>query len=734
MKALSFALFLLPITVKGTDLQVVLDGMGQPTCSNNNGVIGVLVQGGIWPVTLLWQDGNTSSYRTGLAPGTYTVTATDAEGNTAMATYELEAIPTLYFLEMRYNIDGFQESFPCPGEDNGRAVLPLMPGPEGIYMSAHGTAPFTYTMQMDGDPILPDGFDGFGNPWYGGIRRGAVLAYTYTDATGCANAWSTIAEGPFDTVATVLATTPACSGADNGSITVDPPNWGGPWGGGLSIYDADMNGVVNYSFDYEVFTIGDLAPGEYSMVVTYGNPECPAYVQDPITVGELPTECGTVEGTLYIDSDQNCVQDPGEPGIPGRIVEILPGPIQAITDADGHYTRSLENGSYTLQVLGDDLWPLCPATMPVPFTVITDVTVIDLADSSTVQLDLRAEACGGTARPGFEQGVWFSVENLTAQVSGALQVTLTFDAQLSFIAATPAPTSQSGNVVVWDMAALGAYANTGMYVQLQVPADPGLLGQMWTHSVSATQPLAESNPTNNTTTAQGIFTGSYDPNDKQVQTSSRSNADLYLVEVDEYLDYTIRFQNSGTDTAFTVVITDTLDLDLDLSTFEPLMASHPHTITFRTGRVVEWRFADILLPDSNTNEALSHGMIRFRIRPVQPVLLGTEYRNNADIFFDFNPPVRTNDAVLVVGTTASVAEAGKERLLVFPSPATNTITLRARPEQLTGELRITALDGRTVLRQRASSTVNVEGLVPGIYQLDLLTRNGELHQARFVKQ
>ncbi len=734
MKSLLLAFVLiLASSARATDLQVVPDGMIQPTCSNNNGVISILVHGGVWPVTVQWQDGNSSFHRTGLAPGTYTVTATDAEGNVATNAFILEAIPLLYPVGLSYSIDGLPPSFPCPDEDNGRAVLLLDPGPEAMF--ANGPAPFTYTMEMDGVSILPDGFDQNGNPWYGGIRRGAVVNYSYTDATGCSRTMvDEILYGPYDTTAILLGTTPACLGASNGAFTVQPPQMLEAWGGGVTITGPDQAILVSHGFGHETSTIDGLAPGTYEMVVVYGNPECPVYQQDPIIVGELPTECGSVEGTLYIDSDQNCVQDPGEPGIPGRIVEILPGPIHAITDPYGRYTRSLENGSYTLQVLGDDLWPLCPAAMPVPFTVNTDFTVIDLADSSTVQLDLRAEVAGGTARPGFEQGVWVGVENVSAQVSGPLQVTLTFDDQLDFITSTPAPSSLTGNVAVWDLAALGAYANTGVHVQLQVPVDPGLLGQMWTHSASAIQALAESNTTNNSAISQAIFTGSYDPNDKQVQTSSRSNTDIYFLETDEYLDYTIRFQNSGTDTAFTVVITDTLDVDLDMATFIPLMASHPHTVTFRTGRVVEWRFTDILLPDSNTNEPLSHGVIRFRIAPMQPVLLGTEFRNNADIFFDFNPPVRTNDAVLHVGTITSVAEVRSERLLVFPSPATNTLFLRLRPEQLTGELRITALDGRTMLRQRAASAVNVEGLAPGIYQLDLLTRQGELHQARFVKQ
>ena len=86
--------------------------------------------------------------------------------------------------------------------------------------------------------------------------------------------------------------------------------------------------------------------------------------------------------------------------------------------------------------------------------------------------------------------------------------------------------------------------------------------------------LPEGNTANDSYVIERTVTGSYDPNDKTAVTSSRSAEGLYLIDTDEYLDYTIRFQNTGTDTAFTVVITDTLSADLDMSSFQSLISSH----------------------------------------------------------------------------------------------------------------------------------------------------------------
>ena len=78
-----------------------------------------------------------------------------------------------------------------------------------------------------------------------------------------------------------------------------------------------------------------------------------------------------------------------------------------------------------------------------------------------------------------------------------------------------------------------------------------------------------------------------------------------------------------------MVVTDTLAQELDMTTFEPGVGSHPYTVSFKPGRAVEWRFENILLPDSNVNEPNSHGLLSFRIHPVQPTLPGTLIENIA---------------------------------------------------------------------------------------------------------
>src|SRR5690606_32416995 len=148
------------------------------------------------------------------------------------------------------------------------------------------------------------------------------------------------------------------------------------------------------------------------------------------------------------------------------------------------------------------------------------------------------------------------------------------------------------------------------------------------------------------------------------------------IDQDEWIDYTIRFQNTGTDTAFTVVITDTLQAELDMASFEQGLASHTFNVSFKPDRVVEWRFENILLPDSNVNEAASYGLVSFRIKPQLPILPGDQIENVANIYFDFNEPVITDPSVLVATMSTGIPNhsiAGD--ITLFPQPTNGEFQL-----------------------------------------------------------
>ena len=193
---------------------------------------------------------------------------------------------------------------------------------------------------------------------------------------------------------------------------------------------------------------------------------------------------------------------------------------------------------------------------------------------------------------------------------------------------------------------------------------------------------------------------SYDPNDKQALPFGYGAQ--HFLEKNTDLDYTIRFQNTGTDTAYTVVLLDTLSPFLAARQLLPGVSSHPYHFELLDGHIAKFVFENILLPDSNVNLAGSEGFLQFRIPQMPDNPDGTRIENTAAIYFDFNPPVITNTTWHTVGTnfitsSATYTDPARSPLHVYPNPASSVVYFSS--EEKPGErlhLSVTDALGREV--------------------------------------
>lgn len=199
--------------------------------------------------------------------------------------------------------------------------------------------------------------------------------------------------------------------------------------------------------------------------------------------------------------------------------------------------------------------------------------------------------------------------------------------------------------------------------------------------------------------------GSFDPNDKMsFPTGYGAN---HFIEPNQDIEYQIRFQNTGNDTAFTVVVTDTLSDLLDAASLQPQTASHPYQWTILNKNVLKCTFSDIRLVDSFRNEPRSHGFVKFHIKQKSNLTLGSKIYNSAAIFFDFNAPVITNQTMLTVGKQFILSSVSDEaskwqiRIVNYPNPTSDHAVLDilgATHEQLTRTFQLFDATGR-MLRQ-----------------------------------
>lgn len=213
----------------------------------------------------------------------------------------------------------------------------------------------------------------------------------------------------------------------------------------------------------------------------------------------------------------------------------------------------------------------------------------------------------------------------------------------------------------------------------------------------------------------------------------------HRVATNRPFQYTIDFQNTGTDTAYRVLLRDVLPPKLDSRSFRPLTASHPCQWSIRGRDTLEVLFSPIALPDSNVNEPASHGFFVFEINQKPDLPVGTTFANKASIVFDFNPPIITNTVRHSIGALlVEVAEPGDTPVLwqVLGNPARQTATFLTKTS-IPGEKRWTLVDasGQMVRQVRFSGQSFVfqrDGLPAGVYFFNIEDGVGGVFSGKIV--
>jgi uncharacterized repeat protein (TIGR01451 family) len=692
------------------------------TCSYANGRASAVAQGGVPPYSYLWSGGETTDALTNLSAGTYTVTVTDFVGT--QVTDE-----GIVLSENYPPLQGITHSI-CPGQDYHDFFFP----PEAPDLPDQGP---WYTDQV---PVVEFQTPGEITRYYldfGQALPGTGYSVTYFDSNGCSGTQTGIIGGPLPPWPdfAVVDVEGSCANASEGSITfaAEPdPSQDAFWilkPQGSSEYE--WLPVSPLLVGPSLYTFSDLEPGEYLLMhrlgLTYSIVQGGGCTSDTafVTVPNLGPTCGTLIGSTYMDLDSDCIDN--EVDAVNVVVEIQPGPFY--TSGAGGYSLSVPNGSYTLTTSGPSIEQSCPAAA----TVNGNTVVANIGHQATVPMDLAISIASGPARPGFQMDHYIHLENQSPSSTGSTTTTLTFDPLLSFVSSLPAPTSQSSGTITWDQNALGFFQERDLHVRLQVPPDVGLIGTELLATAATVTANTDGDPVNNTSTSAVTVTGSFDPNDKTAHTSSRSSNSSFLLDQDAWIEYVIRFQNTGTDTAFNIIVTDTLPTNLDPASISMVAASHPHTWSVEGQGTLKFIFPMIILPDSNVNEPASHGLLSFRIRPRAPLVPGTVIANTANIFFDFDPPVITEPSVLVAEFSTAIQTPMSDDLFITPIPASEHIRFQF-PETIE-RLSVITADGRVIFTSRpqaADGIVDIATLPSVCYLLQVRTSQGSVYCRRFV--
>lgn len=468
----------------------------------------------------------------------------------------------------------------------------------------------------------------------------------------------------------------------------------------------------------------------YSLTLPPDSGGCGMY---QVTIGANDTICGfefgiannsvIIEGYVFIDANNNGVKDAGEAGIPYQSVQV--GTAWGYTNSTGQYTVYVPVGTYTATYTPTGMYSGYP--LSTPGSIIIPATAVgNTYGGNNFGLNIPAGSVNlgiqilphTTITPGFPAWYDLQVCNYGVVPTGA-DVTMNYDGGLTIDYSTPSYTSNNTttHTLTWTLAAIapGSCVN----IRVDFDASTGYVIGASTFEEASVNPTSgiDINMSNNTDTVHQIVTGSWDPNNKlSVQTNftDPNYQVISSVNSNQQIQYTINFQNLGTAPAVNVVVVDALASNVDASSFQMSGASHNVNVS-RNGNVVTYSFPGIMLPDATANEPQSHGFVSYTVNAVNGLAAGTQISDFSNIYFDFNSPVTTNNAIVTMVNPTGINEVNADAAMLnaYPNPVHSQATLQFYVGA-TSNVSIDLMDaaGRSV------SVVNNKAFNKGVQQVE----------------
>jgi uncharacterized repeat protein (TIGR01451 family) len=436
--------------------------------------------------------------------------------------------------------------------------------------------------------------------------------------------------------------------------------------------------------------------------------------------------------------NNDCVNNAGDLNLSAVKVLATPGNYWALSDANGDYTIYAPVGVYSLsqvQFPSPYFSPNCMSSISATISPASlQVSNLDFSDTVSSLLDGKVyNLYSQGIVPGFNGSYGFDVGyNIANAYTGTLKFVK--PSLLTYTVFNPTPLLINGDTAYYNVN-ISAGISQHFQVGFSVPSSLSL-GLPMQACAFLNVNGTDINLSNNTLCYTRVTTGSFDPNDKSVSPAG-AGAEGFITTNDSILTYKIRFQNTGTGPAVNVVIKDTLSVNLDAISFEMIGASHNYNLDVLPGNVLRWKFNNIMLPDSNTNEPASHGYVHYKIKQKNNNVFGTEIKNTAYIYFDFNEHVVTNTTLNTLASITSIVEkeSNESELVLFPNPVNDKLYLKLKNiNNKAHEIIVLDVLGKEVLHESYRDELNLAKFNTGVYFVKVVYANGMSVTKKVVKQ
>ncbi|MFT3795667.1 leucine-rich repeat domain-containing protein [Flavobacterium sp.] len=435
----------------------------------------------------------------------------------------------------------------------------------------------------------------------------------------------------------------------------------------------------------------------------------------------------TISGQLVFD-DENNGCDGNDPFFNNALLSLSDGSstyTTSVNESGYRFYRQTGNFTLTPNLENPQYFNVSPASATINFSQ---------ADGQVAMQNFCVTANGvhpdaeimivplGTARPGFDSQYTLIYRNIGNQsLDGG--ITLQFDdATIDWISASPTVDSQSSGTLYWQFSDLLPFESRWIdfTVNLNGPMETPPLnqGDILHFSADMDYMIPDVATMHANAELNQIVVNSLDPNDKTCLEGNTISPEM----IGDYVHYNINFENIGTAEAINVVVKDVIDTTkFDLSTLQVIHASHP-VVTRIEGNTVEFVFQNINLPGTAGE---NKGNVVFKLKTRPTLVLGNSISNKAEIFFDYNFPIETNEATSTFTLLKNESFKTDASIGIAPNPAKDQINVKANSN--IKSLQLFDLQGRLLqhsIENNSEISLDISGKANGIYFLKVTTEKG----------
>lgn len=457
----------------------------------------------------------------------------------------------------------------------------------------------------------------------------------------------------------------------------------------------------------------------------------------------------TICGAVYVDANNNQVRENGEVGI-SSVHLTLTGTngnvYHAYTNPNGNYCVTVPAGTYTVTVVSTVFGTLSTPSITVNASTIgntynnNDFPVYVQSGTCDLKIDIFPQS---TVTPGFPVYYYVRVRNTGGNIVGGT-LELMYEPSLSYISSSPVGTDNAtAYTVSWNVSPLVVGAYRDYFVRFTASTQLALGQPVFAlASLITDAACTDVNLNNNIDTLHQTVTGSWDPNNKLAyKTNHENNTDfqwISTINADQRLEYVINFQNEGNGPAVNVVVKNVITPDLDLNSFELLGMSHDGVVV-RNDSEFNFKFSNIMLAPKDVDEPNSSGWVRYAINAVSNLPAGHIIAEPADIYFDFNEAVVTNDGAVILLDVTGIGETAHEQIItVAPNPMSDYTRITLNNPQADGfRFRVTDITGRIVNDETVSGNsllFNRNALSAGLYTYQVIQNNNITAKGKLIMQ